>query len=135
MEHTINIYSSTKDYVGFIEVTDIGLRITFADGSLVIPKTEIRSANIERIGSIAQNLYVLRIYVIYQTAVKLKNYFAGLQTKTQEGKKFNGKMIANHSGEWVEFFINPYDVMGYDQKETPRGRQILDQINAQIKPL
>ncbi len=126
----IKIYSYNKDEVGKLSVVDGGIKLELTSyGPLALPAAAVRSATSLRIGKVAQSIYALRVFLTLQEAFRVRQLMKELRLELPDGKQLKGSAISNTTGEYVEFFVDPVDVLGYDQREKPKVRQIIDTIN------
>ena len=124
------IYSYNKDEVGKLTLTPEGIEIQLkGTDSLSVPNKEIMSATSHRIGRVAQSIYAIKIFLNLPGAIRLKNLLKELQVKVGDDKTLPSSAICNTTGEYVEFFVNPVDVFGYDLKGKPKVRKVIDAIN------
>ncbi len=121
------IFSLSKECVGRIAAEDAGVRILLADAEFFLPKETIRSTSVNRVGRVQMGSYVFQLRLFPEAAKELKNKLAGFGVKLKRGEVPALEVVAV-TPTTVEFYLDPVDIFGHDQRGTSPVKAFGDAI-------
>lgn len=113
----LTVFSLSKEEIGKLIAMDDGIKITLQGAEIFLPKCAIRATSVNRVGRVQQGSYVLQLRLFPEAAKELKNKLAALYVRLNRGEVPALDVIIVMPTT-VEFFLNPVDIFGHDQRGT-----------------